>query len=180
MKNIITLNIGSISPDQSKILKLTSFFLLLVMIFISETSAQILPNPVPPEWRGKIDAEREGIHDANLIRTVFLNYGMVGDYPLDPGNVDLSIFHSVEIPKGSGENYSDGTTPFVLAKITMQNGNPAYIMETGFRERQGISPISGKIMRFEPRFGYFQIDPTINKGRSVAISNDPKIGRAHV
>lgn len=174
MKNIITLNIGSISSDHSKILKLTSFFLLLVMIFISETSAQILPNPVPPEWRGKIDAEREGIHDANLIRTVFLNYGMVGDYPLDPGNVDLSIFHSVEIPKGSGENYSDGTTPFVLAKITMQDGNPAYIMETGFRERQGISPISGKIMRFEPRFGYFQIDPTINKGRSVAISNDPR------
>ena len=99
---------------------------------------------------------------------------MVGDYPPDPGNVDLSIFHSVEIPKGSGENYSDGTTPFVLAKVTMQNGNPAYIMETGFRERQGTSPITNKTMRFEPRFGYFQIDPNINKGRSVAISNDPR------
>ena len=96
------------------------------------------------------------------FRTGFLNYGMVGDYPADPGNVDLSIFHSVEIPKGSGENYSDGTTPFVLANVTMLNGNPAYIMETGYRERQGTSPITNKTMRFEPRLGYFQIDPNIN------------------
>ena len=51
------------------------------------------------------------------IRTVFWNYGMVGDYPADPGNVDLSVFHSVEVPKGSGMNYCDGITPFVLAKI---------------------------------------------------------------
>ena len=49
---------------------------------------------------------------------------MVGDYPADPGNVDLSIFHSVEIPKGSGENYSDGTTPFVLANVTHVKWKP--------------------------------------------------------
>ena len=149
--------------------------LLLSGFVLSNVQAQILPDPVPPEWRGTIDAEREGMHDANLIRTVFLNYGMVGDYPADPGNVDLSIFHSVEIPKGSGENYSDGTTPFVLANVTMLNGNPAFIMETGYRERQGTSPITNKTMRFEPRFGYFQIDPNINKGRSSAISNDPSV-----
>ena len=47
-------------------------------------------------------------------------------------------------------------------------------METGYRERQGTSPITNKTMRFEPRFGYFQIDPNINKGRSSAISNDPR------
>jgi len=174
MKKINTLNIPVTSLRLVKILNLTYLVLLLAMILVSQTKAQILPDPVPPEWRGAIDAEREGMHDANLIRTVFLNYGMVGDYPADPGNVDLSIFHSVEIPKGSGENYSDGTTPFVLANVTMINGNPAYIMETGYRERQGTSPITNKTMRFEPRFGYFQIDPNINKGRSSAISNDPR------
>ena len=42
---------------------------------------------------------------------------MVADYPADPGGVDLSVFHSVEVPKGGGMNYSDGITPFVLAKI---------------------------------------------------------------
>jgi hypothetical protein len=152
-------------------------FLLIFQFSVflgSENIAQILPTPVPPEWRGDIDAERQGMHDANLIRTVFYNFGMVGDYPSDPLNVDLSIFHSVEIPKGSGENYSDGTTPFVLAKVTQTTGSLAYIMETGYRERQGTSPITNKTMRFEPRFGYFQIDPDINKGRSVAMSNDPR------
>ncbi len=129
---------------------------------------------VPPEQRGRIDAERFGFHDGANIRTVFYNYGMVGDYPRDPLNVDLSVFHSVEVPKGSGMNYSDGITPFVLAKITQRNGNPAWIMETGFRERQATSPFRNRIMRFEPRPGFFQPDPAINAGRSPAVSNDPR------
>jgi hypothetical protein len=128
----------------------------------------------PPDQRGRIDAERSGFHDAANIRTVFWNYGMVGDYPADPGNVDLSVFHSAEVPKGSGMNYSDGITPFVLAKIKQRNGDDAYIMETGFRERQGISPISNLTMRFEPRPGYFEADPNINRGRSPALSSDPR------
>ena len=99
---------------------------------------------------------------------------MVGDYPDDPINVDLSIFHSVEIPKGSGENYSDGTTPFVLSHVTQTNGNPAYIMETGYRERQGTSPITNKTMRFEPRFGYFDPSNSINLAEAPAISTDSR------
>ncbi|MDX1429104.1 MAG: hypothetical protein R3282_02400, partial [Rhodothermales bacterium] len=126
---------------------------------------------MPKGQRGQVDAEREGTHDANRIRTVFLNYGMVGDFE---GNPDLSIFHSVEVPKGSGLNYSDGITPFVLARIVQNNGTPAYIMETGYRERQGTSPVTGKTMRFEPRFGYFEVNSGINAGRSIAISNDPR------
>ncbi|MGQ9798183.1 MAG: hypothetical protein ACUVRG_02655 [Ignavibacterium sp.] len=157
-----------------KFYKLFFFVLLISFSNCKVIYGQTILPLVPPEWRGTIDAERQGIHDANLIRTIFYNYGMVGDYPADPLNVDLSIFHSVEIPKGSGENYSDGTTPFVLSKIIQTNGKPAYIMLTGYRERQGTSPITNKTMRFEPRFGYFQIDPNINKGRSPAISNDPR------
>ncbi|MGA7306878.1 MAG: hypothetical protein WBW88_18540 [Rhodothermales bacterium] len=133
--------------------------------------AQNLQPVTPPAQRGKIDAEREGTHDANRIRTKFLNFGMVGDYMTNP---DLSVFHSVEVPRGTGLNYSDGITPFVLAHITQENGRDAYIMETGYRERQGRSPITDQVMRFEPRFGYFQRDPNINKGRSIAISNDPR------
>lgn len=130
--------------------------------------------PVPQDERGRADAERAGQHDANNIRTIFWNFGMVGDYPSDPGNVDLSVFHSVEVPKGSGMNYSDGVTPFVLAKIQQIDGSEAYIMETGFRERQGTSPYYNRVMRFEPRPGYFQPDPALNPGRSPALSNDPR------
>jgi len=141
---------------------------------VSALRAQVQPRPVvPPEKRGRIDAERSGFHDANNIRTVFYNYGMVGDYPSDPGNVDLSVFHSVEVPKGSGLDYSDGGTPYVLARIVQTNSIPAYIMETGYRERQATN-FSGRMIRYEPRPGYFQADPTINRGRSPAISNDPR------
>lgn len=148
-------------------------FLILMVIIDFEASSQVI-TPVPPEWRGTIDAERIGHHDANLIRTRYRSYGMVGDYPDDPINVDLSIFHSVEIPKGSGENYSDGTTPFVLSKVIQTNNIPAYIMETGYRERQGTSPITNKTMRFEPRFGYFEPSNTINLAEAPAISTDPR------
>jgi hypothetical protein len=145
---------------------------LLVLVTAGTARAQSVV--VPPALRGSLDAERSGTHDANNLRTVFWNYGMVGDYPSNPGNVDLSVFHSVEVPKGTGMNYSDGITPFVLAKIQQTDGTFSYIMETGFRERQDTSPRHFRIMRFEPRPGYFQADPTINKGRSPAMSNDPR------
>ena len=134
----------------------------------------VVPTPVPPNQRGRIDAERSGFHDANNMRTIFWNYGMVGDFPQDPGNVDLSVFHSVEVAKGSGMNYSDGITPFVLAQITQGDGSTAYIMETGYRERQGTSPGENRIMRFEPRPGYFEPSPSKNPARSPALSNDPR------
>lgn len=76
---------------------------------------------------------------------------MVGNFPPDPDNVDLSLFHSVAAPKGSGMNYNHCITPFVLAKTKQGNGQDAHIMETGFRECQGISPITQRLMRFEPR-----------------------------
>lgn len=147
--------------------------LLLIAIMVTTSFGDVV-TPVPQDQRGREDAERAGQHDANNMRTIFWNFGMVGDYPRDPGNVDLSVFHSVEVPKGSGMNYSDGVTPFVLAKITQLDGAEAYIMETGFRERQGTSPYYNRVMRFEPRPGYFQPDPGLNPGRSPALSNDPR------
>ena len=152
-------------------------FIIIAFLFslIYPAYAQNYLPVVPDSLRGAIDQEREGQHDANSIRTKFFNFGMVGDYPRDPINVDVTVFHSMEWPKGSGENYSDGHTPFVLAKVEQNNGTDAYIMETGYRERQARSPFHpDRVMRFEPRPGYFQPDPTINKGRSVAMSNDPR------
>ena len=73
---------------------------------------------------------------------VFWNFGMVGDYPPIPATWTCSVFHSVEVPKGTGMNYCDGITPFVLAKIQhARRPGPVYIMETGFRERQADEPV---------------------------------------
>ncbi len=148
--------------------------LLAGLVFLPAMGYSQLQPLVPFDLRGDLTYEKQGTHDANNIRTLFYNFGMVGDYPSDPLHVDYSIFHSVEIPKGSGENYSDGITPFVLARVVQGNGRPAYIMETGYRERQGTSPYYNRVMRFEPRPGYFQQDPTINKAESPAMSNDPR------
>lgn len=157
-------------------MKLSTSFaaaVLSLVVLTGSIRAQVV-TPVPADKRGRADAERRGTHDGNSIRTEFWNYGMVGNYPTDPLNVDLSVFHSIEVPKGSGMNYTDGVTPFVLARVRQKNGSDAYIMETGYRERQGRSPQSNRIMRFEPRPGYFHPDPAINVGRSPAISNDPR------
>ena len=105
---------------------------LLASLAAGSAVADVI-TPVPQEQRGRLDAERAGQHDANNMRTIFWNYGMVGDYPRDPVNVDLSVFHSAEAPKGSGMNYSDGVTPFVLAKVQTTGGNDVYLMENGFR-----------------------------------------------
>ena len=143
----------------------------LALLAAGPARAQLLVPTTPPEWRGRIDAERQGTHDANRVRTRFFNYGMVGDYTTNP---DLTVFHSVEVPKGSGLNYSDGITPYVLARVPQEGGAPTEIMLTGFRERQATSPITNRVMRFEPRPGYVETDPAINVGRAVAISNDPR------
>jgi hypothetical protein len=127
---------------------------------------------VPPDKRGTSDAERTGVHDANNIRTEFHNFGMVGNWW--GGGVDLATQHSVEVPKGTGMNYSDGITPFVLAKIQNDPGNTIYIMETGYREGQGASKKFNRAMRFEPRQGYFNPDPVTNNERSPAVSTKPQ------
>jgi hypothetical protein len=153
------------------------FALLVISGLFTMTAIPALAQPlpvVPREQRSNIDFERKGFHDAANIRTEFWNFGMVGNFPPDPLNVDLSVFHSAEVPKGSGMNYTDGITPFVLAKVRDRNDRSIYIMETGYRERQQRSPTRNIEMRFEPRPGYFQADPNINRAESPAISNDPR------
>jgi hypothetical protein len=145
-------------------------FALLLLGVARPAAAQFVP-VVPESLRGTADAERKGFHDAANMRTEFYNFGMVGNYPQDPLGVDLSTFHSVEVPKGSGMNYSDGITPFVLSKIIQRDGTESYIMETGYRERQGRSPQYFRDMRFEPRPGFIQKD--VNRTLSPPISSDP-------
>src|SRR5262249_30579588 len=58
--------------------------LALAVLALATTLAALVPGvgadvpvPVPPDQRGRLDAERSGFHDAANIRTVFWNFGMV-------------------------------------------------------------------------------------------------------
>ncbi len=156
-----------------KILPLLKFTAVIIFIFNYSLIAQYLP-VVPQDQRGGEDYVRQGTHDANRIRTMFFNYGMVGDYQVNP---DYTIFHSMEWPKGSLENYTDGVTPFVLAKLQENVKGKLqdfYIMETGYREREEVNPKTGRLQRFNPRPGFLQLNPAINIGRSPAVSYDPR------
>ncbi|KAB2925614.1 MAG: hypothetical protein F9K22_02830 [Bacteroidetes bacterium] len=151
----------------------TPLFRTALALVLLAASAAAQPRPtVTPDRRGDLSYERTGQHDANNIRTEFLNYGMVGNY--FGGDADFSVKHSMEVPKGSGTNYTDGATPFILARVIQNDATPKDIMLTGYRERQEGEPFGRWVMRFEPRPGYFQADPTINRGRSIAISNDSR------
>ena len=70
----------------------------VVAVTVTTMAVAQIVTPVPFDDRGRLDAERTGTHDAANLRTEFSNFGMVGGYPDDPGNVDLSTFHSVEVP----------------------------------------------------------------------------------
>jgi hypothetical protein len=166
--------------DMTRLIRTAMLALAVGVASLAVPAARAGCPTQPADQRGTISAERMGTHDANNIRTRFWNFGMVGDYPSNPANVDLSVFHSAEVPKGTGMNYTDGITPFVLERFhphvpggvedtTQWN----YLMETGYRERQAFDA-QAHMMRFEPRPGFFQPDPAINVGRSPAISHDPR------
>ncbi len=157
-----------------KIGRIGLYVVFMAAVIAAATTHAQEDKSVPPDQRGQLDSERSGVHDAANIRTIFWNYGMVGDYPSDPGNVDLSVFHSAEFPKGSGMNYSDGITPFVLAKINERNGRDVVHHGDRLPRTPGEQPVPHRIMRFEPRPGYFEANPNLNPARSPAISNDPR------
>ena len=99
---------------------------------------------------------------------VFCNFGMVGRLP---GRSRQRGSERVPLGGGArrarGMNYSDGITPFVLAKITQRDGSDAYIMETGYRERQALSPYlqSRDALRAAPRASSRPIRASITAAR---------------
>ena len=119
--------------------KVILLFILIMMA--SESSAQI---KVEPENRGNRKYRKEGIHNGNLVETLFYNFGEVAWWGRDPSGV---------WPKGSGHSYMDGITPIVAAQVVDNTGNTIRMVEAGYRENMDISP-TGIERGFQPRPGY--------------------------
>ena len=58
---------------------IASATMALLLAFAAVPAARAGQYTVPPEQRSTISWERSGEHSANRIRTIFYNWGMVGD-----------------------------------------------------------------------------------------------------
>ena len=102
--------------------------------------------------------KKKGIHNGNLVRTLFYNQGEVAQWPHQP---------SGEWPKGTGNSYVDGVTPLVGAEVVDIHGKTIHVVEAGYREMMQISP-DGVEYGWQPLPGYCNFDQD-----SPAMSDNP-------
>ena len=134
-------------------------FYSIIIIFILcgfylEAYAQRKPDPNV----GNTALRRRGIMDGNLVRTIFINWGEIANWPDSP---------SGEWPKGSGQQYVDGVALVVQARTIDIHGNVIYPMETQYREFVDRGP-NDELWGWGPLPGYFN-----PMARTPAMSNDP-------
>ena len=140
--------------DRS-IIRLLVFIILGLALANGRTNAQFRS---PDEEHSSRENRRQGLHDGNLVRTVFYNYGQIADWQTK---------RPAEWPIGTGNGYIDGVTPLVIAEIVQTNGDTAHTVAAGYYEGIDISP-NGEEWAWQPVDGYFNPDQD-----SPALSDDP-------
>jgi len=110
------------------------------------------------EQRGDRKYRRFGLHNGNLVETLFWNFGEVAWWGKQPSGV---------WPRGTGRSYMDGITPIVAAEVRNVRGETIHLVEAGYRENMDISP-TGVERGWQPRPGYF--NPHQDQ---IAMSDNP-------
>ncbi|MBU1882309.1 hypothetical protein KKA08_09740, partial [bacterium] len=82
-------------------------FPIALLCFVSLAAAQI------SQYKGNVVYRRSNIHSGNKVRTIFYNYGLVG-------NVNEI---SCEWPIGTGNEYVGDVTPLVSIEFVHPNGD---------------------------------------------------------
>ena len=134
--------------------------LTIVLIFLITANTSFAQGPYgDPSYR------RMGVHNGNLIATIFFNQGDVSGwsgwgYPPP----------RVEWPKGSGHEYSDENGVLVAAEVVDIHGNTIHIVSESNLDWDGTdrSP-TGSQWGWEPLPGYFNPNQD-----SPAMSNKPE------
>ncbi|MDZ7261021.1 MAG: hypothetical protein ONB05_02730 [candidate division KSB1 bacterium] len=138
-------------------------WVILKPLFALVTSL-LAQEKVSKELRGNRKYRKEGIHNGNLVETLFYNFGEVAWWGRQPSGV---------WPRGSGHSYMDGITPIVVTEVVNHNGDTLHICEAGYRELMDISP-EGVERGWQPRPGY--ANPNQDK---IAMSDDPNSWPSH-
>ncbi|MBN2008960.1 hypothetical protein JW960_06420 [candidate division KSB1 bacterium] len=118
-----------------------------------------------------IDNRVTGVHNGNLIRTRFTNYGILGHRYEKP---------SMEWPKGSGVEYGLEFAMFAGARITDEAMNQYYIFTESYSDIYNMDedPTGAYSYSWEPLPGYF--NTLLPPGQqTVAMSNIPESWPQH-
>lgn len=130
----------------------------LAFIFIACAYSLFAQSTVPANQRGDRKFRKEGIHNGNLVESLFYNFGEVAWWGRQPSGV---------WPRGSGHSYMDGITPLIVTEVVDANGDTIHICEAGYRELMDISP-NGIERGWQPRPGY--ANPNQDQ---IAMSDNP-------
>ncbi len=131
------------------------WLLILLTFLCAQLTAQ---DNVSKEQRGNRKHRKQGIHNGNLVETLFYNFGEVAWWGRQPSGV---------WPRGSGHSYMDGITPIVVTEVINGNGDTLHICEAGYRELMDVSP-DGIERGWQPRPGY--ANPNQD---NIAMSDNP-------
>ena len=126
-----------------------SVIIILFLVFIS-----LYATAFAQDQKVDVTFRRMGVHNGNLIATIYFNQG------------DISGWHGwgyppprVEWPKGSGHEYGDENSLFVIAEVTDTLGNTLHILSEASLDWDAtdINLENGEQMGWEPIPGYFNV-----------------------
>ncbi len=132
-------------------------FIFTVSLLLSFTQALVAQNNID-ELHGDRINRKQGLHNGNLVETLFWNFGEVAWWGKQPSGV---------WPKGSNHSYMDGIYPLVAAEVQLDDGRITHIVEGGYREHyeEGSTGIE---FGWQPLAGFANPDQD-----HIALSDDP-------
>ncbi|MCK4297846.1 MAG: hypothetical protein KAX28_14470, partial [Candidatus Marinimicrobia bacterium] len=101
---------------------------------------------------------KQGLHNGNLVETLFWNFGEVAWWGKQPSGV---------WPRGTNHSYMDGIFPIVAAEVNLINGDTIHIVEGGYREHFESGP-TGIEYGWQPLPGFSNPDQDY-----IAMSDAP-------
>ncbi|MBL7067584.1 MAG: hypothetical protein ISS29_06995 [Candidatus Marinimicrobia bacterium] len=136
-------------------MKRSTFYLGLCISFVFSTA--IAQNNIN-DLHGDRKFRKQGLHNGNLVETLFWNFGEVAWWGKEPSGV---------WPRGSKHSYMDGIYPIVAAEVNLSNGDTIHIVEGGYREHYESGP-TGIEFGWQPLPGFSNPDQDY-----IAMSDDP-------
>jgi hypothetical protein len=158
-------------------MKLRFFGLIIFLLFAQLVFPQSLEQTLlyRSDKLGNREAKREGTLNGNLVRTLFYNNGQVGNWVSSgyPGP-------SMEWPKGTQHNHTDGCTPVISTRTKAPGNNQTiYFCQSNYREGMDHDPTNSAItwgMEPVPGYtGYHSEEPALNTKPSTWPEEWPKV-----